>query len=55
MTEKVARSEIRLYRGERVRVEEVIGGLAYIWIPSRQEAVWVHPGELEEVRDAGRD
>jgi len=36
------------YKGERVRVLEVIGGKACIWIPSRQVAVWVDYGKLEE-------
>jgi len=41
-------NEIMQYKGESVRILEVIGGYAYIWIPSRQEAVWVPVENLEE-------
>lgn len=39
--------EIVRYKGEKVRVEEHIGDRVSIWIPSRQEAVWVKAERLE--------
>lgn len=43
--------EIVRYKGERVRVEEHIGDRVSIWIPSRQEEVWVSPDSLERGGD----
>jgi len=40
---------IVLYRGERVRVSEQIGDRVNIFIPSRQELVWVKPEALERI------
>jgi len=39
--------EIVLYKGERVRVDEHVGDRVAIWIPSRQEQVWVTPDKLQ--------
>jgi len=41
--------EIVLYRGERVRVSEQIGDRVNIFIPSRQELVWVKPEALNRI------
>jgi len=41
--------EIVLYKGERVRVSEQIGDRVNIFIPSRQELVWVTPDKLERI------
>jgi hypothetical protein len=41
--------EIVIYRGERVRVSEQIGDWVNIFIPSRQELVWVKPETLEKI------
>jgi uncharacterized membrane protein (UPF0127 family) len=41
--------EIVLYKGERVRVSEQIGDRVNIFIPSRQELVWVKPEKLERI------
>jgi uncharacterized membrane protein (UPF0127 family) len=38
--------EIVKYEGERVRVLEHVGDRVSIWIPSRQEEVWVMPEKL---------
>jgi len=38
--------EIVHYKGERVRVLEHVGDRVSIWIPSRQEEVWVKPEKL---------
>ena len=40
--------EIVKYKGERVRVQEHIGDRVAIWIPSRQEEVWVKASQLEK-------
>jgi hypothetical protein len=37
------------YKGERVRVSEQIGDMVNIFIPSRQELVWVKPQALQRV------
>jgi len=39
--------EIVKYKGEKVRVSEQIGDRVNIFIPSRQELVWVRPESLE--------
>jgi hypothetical protein len=41
--------EIVLYKGERVRVSEHIGDYVNIFIPSRQELVWVKSQQLERI------
>ncbi|GEM_PF-1001309 len=41
--------EIVKYKGERVRVSEQIGDMVNIFIPSRQELVWVKPETLERI------
>jgi len=41
--------ETVLYKGERVRVDEHVGDRVAIWIPSRQEQVWVTPDKLQIV------
>jgi len=41
--------EIANYKGERVRVLEHVGDRVSIWIPSRQEEVWVKPEKLERI------
>jgi len=41
--------EIVKYKGERVRVSEHIGDRVNIFIPSRQELVWVKPEALERI------
>jgi hypothetical protein len=41
--------EIVMYKGERVRVAEQIGDRVNIFIPSRQELVWVKPEALEKI------
>ena len=41
--------EILRYKGEKVRVLEHIGGRVSVWIPSRQEEVWVKQEKLERV------
>ncbi len=41
--------EIVEYKGERVRVLEHVGDRVSIWIPSRQEEVWVKPEKLEGI------
>jgi len=46
--------EIVRYKGERVRVLEHIGDRVSIWIPSRQEQVWVKSGRLEKVEPEKR-
>ena len=38
------------YKGETVRVNEVIGGRANIWIPSEQRETWVLPKSLRLIR-----
>ena len=43
--------EIVLYKGERVRVSEQIGDRVNIFIPSRQELVWVKPEMLKRTED----
>jgi len=43
--------EIVHYKGERVRVLEYIGDRVSIWIPSRQEEVWVKPEKLEKLAE----
>jgi len=39
--------EIACYKGERVRVLEHVGDRVSIWVPSRQEEVWVKLEKLE--------
>jgi uncharacterized membrane protein (UPF0127 family) len=46
--ERFKSGEIVLYKGERVRVSEQIGDRVNIFIPSRQELVWVKPDKLEK-------
>jgi hypothetical protein len=41
--------EIVFYKDERVRVLEQIGDMVNIFIPSRQELVWVKPEKLERI------
>jgi len=41
--------EIVRYKGEKVRVSEQIGDRVNIFIPSRQELVWVKPEALERI------
>jgi len=41
--------EILKYKGEKVRVLEHIGDRVSVWIPSRQEEVWVKPEKLERI------
>jgi hypothetical protein len=41
--------EIVHYKGERVRVLDHLGDRVSIWIPSRQEEVWVKPEKLERI------
>jgi uncharacterized membrane protein (UPF0127 family) len=43
--------EIVIYKGERVRVSEQIGDRVNIFIPSRQELVWVKPEALEKMTE----
>jgi len=45
--------EIVKYKGERVRVLEHIGDRVSIFIPSRQEEVWVQPAKLERIDESG--
>ena len=47
--EKFRPGEIVMYKGERVRVSEQIGDRVNIFIPSRQELVWVKPEVLEKI------
>jgi len=47
--ERFKPGEIAGYKGERVRVQEHIGDRVSIWIPSRQEEVWVKEGKLEKI------
>jgi hypothetical protein len=47
--EKFRPGEIVMYKGEKVRVSEQIGDRVNIFIPSRQELVWVKPEALERV------
>lgn len=50
-TEDIFKSgEVAIYKGERVRVSEQIGDHVEIFIPSRQESVWVKPDKLERVQ-----
>ena len=44
--------EIVMYQGEKVRVSEQIGDRVNIFIPSRQELVWVKPDKLERIQPA---
>jgi|GEM_PF-6553103 len=44
--------EVVLYQSERVRVSEQIGDRVNIFIPSRQELVWVKPEKLERIEAA---
>lgn len=41
--------EIVHYKGERVRVLNHVGDRVSIWIPSRQEEVWIKPEKLERI------
>ena len=43
--------EIVHYKGERVRVLEHVGDRVSIWIPSRQEEVWVKPEKLGKLAE----
>jgi uncharacterized membrane protein (UPF0127 family) len=43
--------EIVHYKGERVRVLEHVGDRVSIWIPSRQEEVWVEPEKLGKLAE----
>jgi uncharacterized membrane protein (UPF0127 family) len=43
--------EIARYKGERVRISEQIGDRVNIFIPSRQELVWVKPEALERIEE----
>lgn len=43
------------YKGEKVQVLEVISGQTYIWIPSRQVAVWVDYDKLKEGEETAND
>jgi len=49
---KFKAGDIVLYRGERVRVSEQIGDRVNIFIPSRQELVWVKSDKLEKIEPA---
>ncbi len=42
--------EIAIYKGERVGVMLRVGDSAQIWIPSRQEGVWVKADKLQPVK-----
>jgi len=42
--------EIVRYKGEKVRVQEHIGDRVSVWIPSRQDEVWVKSERLEKVK-----
>jgi uncharacterized membrane protein (UPF0127 family) len=44
--------EIVHYKGERVRVLEHVGDRVSIWIPSRQEEVWVEPEKLGKLAES---
>jgi len=44
--------EIVHYKGERVRVLEHLGDRVSIWIPSRQEEVWVKPEKLGKIAES---
>jgi hypothetical protein len=46
---KFEAGDIVLYKGERVRVSEQIGDRVNIFVPSRQELIWVKPGVLEKI------
>jgi hypothetical protein len=49
MEAKFKPREIVHYKGERVIVVEHIGDRVSIWIPSRQEEVWIGPEKLEKL------
>jgi uncharacterized membrane protein (UPF0127 family) len=46
--------EIACYKGERVRVLEHVGDRVSIWVPSRQEEVWVKPEKLERTSEPAK-
>lgn len=41
--------DIVWYKDERVRVDNIVGDDLYIWIPSRQEAVWIGSKKVDRV------
>ena len=47
--ERFKPGEIARYKGEKVRVQEHVGDRVSIWIPSRQEQVWVKKEKLEKL------
>ncbi len=49
MGETFGSGEIVIYKGESVRVLEHIGDRVEIFIPSRQESVWVKPATLTKI------
>jgi hypothetical protein len=50
--EKFRPGEIVMYKGEKVRVSEQIGDRVNIFIPSRQELIWVKPDKLQRIEPA---
>ena len=39
------------YKGEKIRIEDIIGKRAYIFIPSRQDYFWVKTSKIRKFYD----